>query len=83
MSDLCEKNVKNTGLISTKVIDFLQNLLKNNHKIHCFFTDCFLVKFSPENSREIVPKNPAKFDFFFCDLSEALIYLSKGGEGQV
>ena len=34
----------------------------------------------PENSREIgrffrefVPKNPAKFDFFFRDLSEALL----------
>ena len=35
---------------------------KNNHK-------------NPRNRpifREFVPKNPTKFDFFFCDLSEAL-----------
>ena len=57
-----------------------QICLENNHKIGCFFTDCFSVKFAPKNSREIsrffrefVPKNPAKFDFFFRDLSEALL----------
>ena len=48
------------------------------------YPPCFYRLFSdqvcPENSREIgrffrdfVPKNPAKFDFFFHDLSEALI----------
>ena len=52
---------------------------KNNHKICRFFTDCSSVKFASENSSKIdpffhkfVPKNPTKFDFFFCDLSEAL-----------
>ena len=77
--DLCYKNVKNAGLISAKPIDSWRNLPQNQP----LFTDCFLVKFTPktpENSREIVrffhefvPKNPAKFDFFFRDLSEALI----------
>ena len=33
---------------------------KNSHKISSFF-------------RDFVPKNPAKFDFFFHDLSEALL----------
>ena len=57
-------------------------------QIRPFFTDCFLVKFAqklPQNSREInrffrefVPKNPAKFDFFFCGLSEALLLLIHG-----
>ena len=44
-----------------------------------FFSETGLEKF-PRNSREIghffrefVPENPAKFDFFFCDLPEALI----------
>ena len=51
---------------------------ENNHKIGCFLPIAFS-EVCPENSREIgrffrefVPKNPAKFDFFFHDLSEAL-----------
>ena len=73
--NLCSKNVKNTGLISAKPIDFQRNLPQNRP----FFTDCFLVKIAlkfpakfPRNwpiFREFVPKNPAKFDFFLRDLS--------------
>ena len=51
---------------------------ENNHKIGRFLPIAFS-EVCPENSREIgwffrefVPKNPAKFDFFFHDLSEAL-----------
>ena len=39
--------------------------LENNHKIGLFF-------------RKFVPKNPAKFDFFFCDLSESLLIMLLG-----
>ena len=39
--------------------------LENNHKIGRFFS-------------EFVPKNLAKFDFFFCDLSEALLIMLLG-----
>ena len=53
--------------------------LENNHKIGRFLPIAF-VEVCPENSRaigrffrEFVPKNPAKFDFFFRDLSEALL----------
>ena len=55
---------------------------ENNHKICCFFIDCFPAKFAPtilaksckigRFFRDFVPKNPAKFDFFFHDLSEGL-----------
>ena len=57
--------------------------LENNHKIGRFLPITFLWSLPrklPRNSREIgrffsefVPQNPAKFDFFFRDLSEALI----------
>ena len=57
---------------------------ENNHKIGPFLPIAFcwgLPLKLPRNSREIgrffrefVCKNPAKFDFFFRDLSEALIY---------
>ena len=68
----------------TSVRKMLQTLVRSaqNRLISseiCVFTDCFLVKFAPENSREnsrffreFVPKNPTKFDFFFRNLSEAL-----------
>ena len=55
--------------------------LENNHKIGRVFPDCFLVKFAlklpakfPRNNfaEIIVPKTPAKFDFFLRNLSEAL-----------
>jgi len=56
---------------------------ENNHKIHCFLLIAFQPSLPwkfPQNSREIgqffrdfVPKNPAKFDFLFRDLSEALL----------
>ena len=53
--------------------------LENNHKIGRFLPIAF-VEVCPENSRaigrffrEFVPKNPAKFHFFFRDLSEALL----------
>ena len=52
---------------------------KNNHKIG-FFYQLLSGQVCPENFREIgrffrdfVPENPAKFDFFFRDLSEALL----------
>ena len=55
--------------------------LKNNHQIGRFLPIAFcwsLPEKLPWNYceiggyfREFVPKNPAKFDFFFCDLSEA------------
>ena len=55
---------------------------ENNHRICCFFIDCFPAKFAPKILaksckigrffRDFVPKNPAKFDFFFHDLSEGL-----------
>ena len=57
--------------------------LENNHKMGRFLPIAFwwsLPRKLPWNSREIgrffrefVPKNPAKFDFFFRDLSEALM----------
>ena len=60
---------------------------ENNHKIAPFLPIAFwwgLPRKLPRNSREIgrffrefVSKNPAKFDFFFRDLSEALDYLLK------
>ena len=56
--------------------------LENNHKIRRFFTDCFPAKFAPKippkfpRNRSIFPrfcpKSPAKFNFFFRDLSEGL-----------
>ena len=56
--------------------------LENNHKISYFLLIAFwlsLPRKLPRNSRkvggffrEFVPKNPAKFDFLFRDLSEAL-----------
>ena len=52
--------------------------LENNHKIGRFLPIAFwwsLPKISCEIgqfSREFVPKNPAKCDFFLCDLSESL-----------
>ena len=57
--------------------------LEINHKICCFLPIAFWWSFPrklPRNFREIGwffrefdPKNPAKFDFFFRDLSEALL----------
>ena len=57
---------------------------ENNHKIHRFFTDCFLAKFAPKITaifrkisrffRDFVPKNSPKIWLFFHDLSEALLY---------
>ena len=57
--------------------------LESNHKIGRFLLIAFqwsLPRKLPRNSREIgrffrefVPKNPVKFDFFFRDLSEALL----------
>ena len=57
--------------------------LENNHKIGSFLPIAFWWSLPwkfPWNSRKIglffrefVPKNPAKFDFFFRDLSEALV----------
>ena len=50
---------------------------ENNHKIRRFFTDCFSAKFAlkiPAKSAYfsvILSHNPAKFDFFFRNLSEA------------
>ena len=56
--------------------------LENNHKIGRFLSIAFWWSLPwklPWNSceigqffREFVPKNPTKFDFFFCDPSEAL-----------
>ena len=56
--------------------------LESNHKIALFLVISFCQNLPwnfPRNSREIgqffrefVPKNPAKFDFFLRDLSEAL-----------
>ena len=43
--------------------------LENNTKSAIFYRLLF-GEVCPENSREFVPKNPAKFDFFFRDLSE-------------
>ena len=57
---------------------------ENNHKIGRFLPIAFwwslpwkLLRNSCEIGRffhEFVPKNPAKFDFFFCYLSEALSF---------
>ena len=38
---LCQKNIKNAGLISAKPIDSQRNLPKYNHKIHCFLLIAF------------------------------------------
>ena len=58
--------------------------LENNHKISRFLPIAFwwsLPRKLPQNYFEIgrffcefVPKNPVKFDFLSCDLSEALLY---------
>ena len=52
---------------------------ENNHKIRCFFTDCFPAKFAPkipaksaEFSVFLSLKIPRNLTFFFRDLSEAL-----------
>ena len=78
--DLCQKNVKNAGLISAKPIDFQLIFPENNHKIGCFFTNCtcFSAKFAPKiplkladiftNLSLIIPRNLT----FFRNLSEAL-----------
>ena len=59
--------------------------LENNHKIYRFLVIAFwwsLPRKLPRNScengpffREFVPKNPVKFNFFFRNLSEALIHV--------
>ena len=52
--------------------------LENNHKIGRFLPIAFWWSLPPKLPRnrpifrEFVPKNPAKSDFFFRDLSEAL-----------
>ena len=56
---------------------------ENNHKIGCCLPIAFWRSFPQkflQNSREIgrfvlefITKSPAKFDFFFCDLSDALV----------
>ena len=70
-AEACDELAQNR-LISSEIC------LENNHKIGRFLPIAF-VEVCPENSRaigrffrEFVPKNPAKFDFFFRDLSEAL-----------
>ena len=82
LNDLCQKNIKNVGLISAKLINFQRNLPKNNHKIRCFLTDCFLAKFalkipvkSADFSSNLSLKIPQNLTFFFRDLSEALCIL--------
>ena len=50
--------------------------------MYCLFIDCFPAKFAPKILaksceigrffRDFVPKNRAKFDFFFHNLSEGL-----------
>ena len=62
--------------------------LKNNYKIHHFLPIAFWWSLPwklPQNCleiswffREFIPKNPAKFDFFFRDLSEALLIMLLG-----
>ena len=48
-----KKTLNNAGHINTKLIDFSEICQKKSSEIGCFFTDCFLAKFSPEISREI------------------------------
>ena len=69
------KNIKNAGLISTKPSEITT---KSAVFLPIAFQPSLPRKF-PRNSRDIghffrnfVPENPAKFDFFFHDLSEAL-----------
>ena len=70
--------IENIPQISAKPIAFQRNLLEKLSRNRPFFIIVFS-ETGPENSREIgrffrefVPENPAKFDFFFCDLPEAL-----------
>ena len=71
--------IENFPQISAKPIAFQRNLLGKLPRNGPFFTNRFSAKLASENSREIgrffhefVPENPAKFDFFFRDLPEAL-----------
>ena len=70
-AEACDELAQNR-LISSEIC------LENNHKIGRFIPIAFwwsLPRKLPRNRpifREFVPKNPAKFDFFFRDLSEAL-----------
>ena len=48
-----KKTLNNAGHIDAKLIDFSEICQKKSTEIGCFFTDCFLVKFSPEISHEI------------------------------
>ena len=77
--------IENFPQISAKPIAFQRNLLGKLPRNRPFFTNRFSAKLASENSREIgrffrefVPENPAKFDFFFRDLPEAL---SRGLKG--
>ena len=70
----------NAGHIEAKIESILAKFAtKKIQRNRLFFTDCFLVKFPPEISSEIgrffyefAPENPAKFWFFFREISEAL-----------
>ena len=82
---ICYKHIKNAGQIIAKPIDFYQNLPRKypQNRPYFFIIFCFLEKSTPKLFakilqnlsifREFVPENPAKLDFFLCDLSEALI----------
>ena len=66
-------------VISTQNWSILAKFAKKIQRNRLFFSDCFLAKFLPEISREIgrfshefAPENPAKFCFFFREISEAL-----------
>ena len=43
-----KKTLNNAGHIDAKLIDFSEICPKKSSKIGCFFTDCFLAKFSPK-----------------------------------
>ena len=59
-SEICpEITTKSTIFIQIAFRPSFRKFPRNSRKIVRFF-------------RDFVPKNPAKFDFFFCDLSEAL-----------
>ena len=71
--------IGNFPQISAKPIAFQRNLLGKLSRNRPFFTNRFSAKLAskfPAKSAaffcEFVPENPAKFDFFFRDLPEAL-----------
>ena len=75
-----KKTLNNAGHIDAELIDFSEICQKKSSKIGCFLLIVSWRSFPPKISheigrffREFAPENPAKFCFFFREISEALV----------